>query len=396
MRCDAITKPRRNCHLPNTKQATLHAGLVSKGRTTAQPPPASARNTMDVIVPGPSIRPFCAAIGCLSRIGKELYIDFDPIDGLSVRSLNDSKSVFGSFHFEPAFFDRCRSARASVDPARSRKRRIGGESTERSSSSSNKNDDDERWTVRIAMKALAPVVRQRRDVLDLRVSTSGDHLAFGFRLQKTSGSVVSVSHRVGYAPAKGVAAVADTEGASELVVQPAVLATMLEPLKRSAEIALLVSETHRLVSGVSFAHDDLPEGSSPSPSAPGRGRDPSNAPLKTETSVGYDDLVEVHYAGRPGAGRGILDSTGIEPPGDLHERVVLVFTLKEFKAFLQYCSQAVPDRELRTSIQFFWGGRPIVANTKGDQFSAELVTATLDHRLLGTMKTSATSTEAGR
>jgi len=309
---------------------------------------------------------------------------------LSIRSLNDSKSVFGSFHFEPAFFFRCRSAPAPhkrQDHGGRRKRNIHEATATNSQETNNDddNDDDERWTVRIAMKALAAVVRQRRDTLNLRITTRGDHLAFAFSLQKICGSIVDVTHKVGYSNAQGVAAVTTTEGASELVIQPGVLTTMLEPLKRSVEIAVLVNEKHRLVSSVSFAHNDLPDEAT---SGLNRGR--QNASLKTETSVSYDDLVEVHYVGHAGEnetqGRG-----GIEPPEDLKEQVVLVFTLKEFKAFLQYCSQALVDQELQVSIQFFWGGKPIVAKATGDQFSAELVMATLDHKLLGSMRTSATS-----
>jgi len=337
---------------------------------------------MDCIIPGSSIRPFCAAIGCLSRIGKELYIDFDPIDGLSIRSLNDSKSVFGSFHFEPGFFFRCSSATVSASRSNSarRKRKIN-EATNVDSNDRTENEDD-RWTVRIAMKALAAVVRQRKDILNLQIKTVGDHLAFEFKAQKTGGSVVRVTHKVGYSSAQGVAAVTATDGASELLILPNVLTTMLEPLRRSIEIAILVNETHRLVSSVSFAHDDLPN-----EATSGLNREKQNASLKTETSVSYDDLVEVHYVGHANRNQ---NQGSIEPPEDLKEQVVLVFTLKEFKAFLQYCSQALVDQELQVSIQFFWGGKPIVAKTMGEKFSAELVMATLDHKLLGRMKTSAT------
>ena len=207
---------------------------------------------------------------------------------------------------------------------------------------------------------------------------------FEFEIQKDGGSIVRVTHKVGYSSAQGVAAVTTTDGASELVIQPSVLTTMLEPLKRSVEIAILVNETHKLVSSVSFAHDDLPE-----ESASGLNRAKQNASLKTETSVSYDDLVDVHYVGS-------FDDTqnrNLEPPDDLKEQVVLVFTLKEFKAFLQYCSQAMVDQELQVSMQFFWGGKPIVVKTQGEQFSAELVMATLDHKLLGSMRSSATGSE---
>lgn len=343
---------------------------------------------MDVTIPGPSIRPFCAAIGCLSRIGKELYIDFDPIDGLSIRSLNDSKSVFGSFHFEPAFFSRCKSAPLGASKSARRKRKVNENLNENNDdvADDETNDDDERWTVRIAMKALAAVVRQRKEILNLQITTRGDHLAFEFKLQKLGGSVVRVVHKVGYSTAQGVAAVTATDGASELVVQPNVLTTMLEPLRRSIEIAILINETHRLVSSVTFSHDDLPDDDNGTSAL---SREKQNASLKTETSVSYDDLVDVHYVGNLPPNH---NSNAVEPPEDLKEQVVLVFTLKEFKAFLQYCSQALVDQELRVSIQFFWGGKPIVVKTTGDHFSAELVMATLDHKLLGSMRASASST----
>jgi len=342
----------------------------------------SENRSMDCIIPGHSIRPFCAAIGCLSRIGKELYIDFCPIDGCSLRSLNDSKSVFGSFHFEPAFFSRCSSApTSSIKLSKKAKRKRKIKDANNSSSS-----DDGRWTVRIAMKALAAVIRTRKEIFSLQITTIGDHLAFEFQLQKIGGSIVRVTHKVGYSSAQGVAAVTSTDNASELIVQPNILSTMLEPLKRSVEIAILVNETHRLVSSVSFAHDDLPDEATSS-----LNRSQQNASLKTETSVSYDDLVDVNYVGHADE----KESQGIAPPEDLKEQVVLVFTLKELKSFLQYCSQAVVDQELQVSIQFFWGGKPIVAKTEGEHFSAELVMATLDHKLLGKMRTSATAATSG-
>ena len=174
--------------------------------------------------------------------------------------------------------------------------------------------------------------------------------------------------------------------ASELVVQPSVVLTMLEPLRRSAEMALLVNDTHKLVSSVSFTHDDL-GGNNGINSAESTKQATASA-LKTETSIGFDELIDLHYAS-------IIDDEGEEetvpPPADLKEQVVLVFTIKEFKAMLQFCAQSHVDQELSVTIQFFWGGKPMVVMTKSHGFSAELVMATLDHKLLGSMKASAGS-----
>lgn len=316
---------------------------------------------MDCLIPGHAVRPFCAAIGCLSRIGKDLIIEFDAVSGLTLRALSDSKAVFGSFHYEPSFFTKCSSAAL-------RKRRRGDQ-------------DDGRCCVRLAMKSLSAVVRPRKDVVSLQLLTVGELLAFEFQLQRPEGQVSRVIHKVGVASAQSIAAVAAMDSASELVVQPTVLGTMLEPLKRSTEMALLVNETHKLISVVSFAHEDISSGENEAISAS------RQATLKTETSIGYDELMELHYVATSSRDN-IQDRAG-SPPGDLKEQVVLVFTTKEFRAMLDYAAKSHLDQELPITLQFFWGGKPMVVSLDSQGFSAELVMATLDHKLLGSLKTGA-------
>ena len=312
---------------------------------------------MECLIPGHAIRPFCAAIGCLSRVGKDLIVEFDVVDGLTLRALSDSKAVFGSFHYEPSFFTKCSTA--------IRKRKRGEE-------------EDSRRCLRVAMKSLAAVVRPRKDVVSLQLSSVGDFLAFEFHIQRPEGVIARVTHRVGVATAQSIAAVADMDKASELVVQPSVLWPMLEPLKRSTEMALLINETHKLISGASFTHGDISSGDT----------DVSvfskHASLKTETSIGFDELVELHYVSDPSPSRTQQDHA--PPPTDLKQQVVLVFTTKEFRAMLDFAAKSHFDQELPVTLQFHWGGKPLVLTTKSQGFSAELVMATLDHQLLGNIR----------
>jgi hypothetical protein len=77
--------------------------------------------------------------------------------------------VFGNFHYEPTYFTKCRSLdqQQQLRDGRGKSRKC-----------KHNNDDEERWTVRIAMKALAAIVRPRKDVLNnLHIETMGDHLA---------------------------------------------------------------------------------------------------------------------------------------------------------------------------------------------------------------------------
>jgi hypothetical protein len=251
--------------------------------------------------------------------------------------------------------------------------------TQDSSSVTRSQDSDDRWSVRISIKALAAMVRPRKDVISLQIVTQGDLLSFEFQMQRPTGVIVRLVHRVGFAPAQSVAAVASTESATELVVQPQVLLTMLEPLKRTTEIALLVNETHKLVSSVTFAHDDIAQES------------PSNLAakqncLKTETSINYDELIELEYVSHPDES---FQHDPVPPPEDLAEQVVLVFTLKEFKSMLQFCAQAVDQPQVH--LYFYWGGKPLVVKTGAEGFSGQLVMATLDHKLMAKMKTASMS-----
>jgi hypothetical protein len=315
---------------------------------------------MDCLIPGHAIRPFCAAIGCLSRVGKDLIVEFDAVDGLTLRALSDSKAVFGSFHYEPSFFTKCSTAEM-----RKRKR------TE---------DDDSHWCVRVAMKSLAAVVRPRKDLVSLQLVSVGDFLAFEFQIQRPEGVITRITHRVGVTKAQSIAPVAIMDMSSELVVQPSVVLPMLEPLKRSTEMVLLINETHRLISGASFAHGDISSG--------GGGSDALTASkhstLKTETSIGFDELVDFHYVSFPSPST--TREEGTTPPHDLKEQVVLVFTTKEFRAMLDFAAKSHFDQELPVTLHFYWGGIPMVVTTKSQGFSAELVMATLDHKLLGSIK----------
>jgi hypothetical protein len=145
------------------------------------------------------------------------------------------------------------------------------------------------------MKALAAIVRPHKDVLNLHIKTMGDHLAFEFQLEKMMDStavvVVRIVHKVGYYVANGVTTVTNTEDSSKLVVQPMVLMAMLEPLKRSMEISVIINDKYRLISSVTFTHDILPDEATSSL------QKSQAASLKTETFVGYDNLIDVTYIG---------------------------------------------------------------------------------------------------
>jgi Rad9. len=64
---------------------------------------------MDVIIPAHNIKTLSNAVQALAKIGKFLYVEFDPLTGLTLRTLNDAKSSFAEFTFDVGFFERCSS-----------------------------------------------------------------------------------------------------------------------------------------------------------------------------------------------------------------------------------------------------------------------------------------------
>eukprot|EP00551_Chaetoceros_affinis_P019083 CAMPEP_0203719034 /NCGR_PEP_ID=MMETSP0092-20131115/3165_1 /ASSEMBLY_ACC=CAM_ASM_001090 /TAXON_ID=426623 /ORGANISM="Chaetoceros affinis, Strain CCMP159" /LENGTH=98 /DNA_ID=CAMNT_0050598321 /DNA_START=281 /DNA_END=577 /DNA_ORIENTATION=+ len=60
----------------------------------------------------------------LAKIGKiqVLYMEFDPLDGLTISALNNATSAFVHFHFEVGFFERCSTSSDALNWNRDRDR----------------------------------------------------------------------------------------------------------------------------------------------------------------------------------------------------------------------------------------------------------------------------------
>jgi len=440
---------------------------------------------MDCIIPGHSVRTFSASVACLAKIGKELYVDFDPLDGLSLRTLNDAKSAYGHFRFTPSFFERCSApptgagigtgsrARASGGGGRGRSRsrsrsrsrprpRAGSDSSDNNNHNNSgdggghandydeEDDDDGRFLCRVSLRTIHSVLRSRKGVSTLRIrsvgvaplltstttqsqsqSQTGNNtqedrtaaaaaatrmqLSFEFVTENVkTGGTMKIVHRINVSDADGVAAVASRSGCSELVAPPTVLRRLLDPLKRTTEVALTVDDVGRTVTATSFHHGDAVVAATSGGAAAAAAAENAvlNAAaasvLKTETSIPLDEFVEYSWrddrkvTAATGTRRGEEggddddeeqdedddDGTGgggNPPPSKVNEEVTLVFGIKEAKAMLQFCAQASHDIEMDAIVSFHWGGRPIIidAEEESGAYRAELILATLDHKLLG-------------
>jgi hypothetical protein len=345
---------------------------------------------MDCIIPHHSVRLFCSSIIACSKIGKDLYLDFDPIDGLTLRTLNEAKSAYVCFHYQSSFFERCTAPPLDLlEKSRSRKRdRRQQQLSEEDASDSDNNDNDNdnndngHFTCRMSIKALAAAVRQRKNVQSLRLSleqeSSALRLAFEFLLspggnpEDAWASSLRVVHRVPLAdyPVVIVSAVAATAGASELVAAPKLFLRLLDPLQRHSETALVIhapSQNSPQLLATAFQQTEHA----------GNASALSGSHLQTETRLSYDDLEEMDFVDdRP-------TDDDADAPEDVNNLVVLVFSRREAKAVLQWSSSATENEPLH--VLFHWGGRPLLLEQRTATWKVELVLATLDHTILGSM-----------
>ena len=203
------------------------------------------------------------------------------------------------------------------------------------------------------------------------------------------------------APCQGVTACRTNAHivASEIVASPIVLRQLLEPLQNTSEAALIVrysaaAASHTLhtnttttatanstVSASSF-HPTVTtttKRSTGSPQETNRHHiwlGPQASLLKSETSVSADEFLEFDFV----SNRDILDDL----PEEVNREVILVFSLKECRAVLQFLGSL---EEVMATLTFHWGGQPVTIQADQQSWSINLVLATLDYKLLTSLRT---------
>jgi len=431
---------------------------------------------MDVIIPAHNLRILSSSLTTLAKIGKQLYIEFDPLTGLTFRTLNDGKSSFGEFTFDVGFFERCTSPpglklkkrvihksntkkHGKKEASKTRTSGTGGghkrgnkrqrsnlfnksKSTETATATETETEEigdedeleDEKYLCRVPIRTVAAILHSRKGLQSLRIRSIGsssslddnddsngiysssDHheqtsddgesssprmqLSFEFRIQ--SHGIMRITHKISVSNAESVIASASRTNCSEIIASPRLLLKMMDPVQ-SPEIALVVNDEQGRVTATSFHYADASLGSM---DANGNVNGnlvlsaSADKVLKTETSVDCEEFDEFIYSD----GKGGLtnantlsnaddnsDSQGTSEqedlPAGIENGVSLVFSSKEAKAMLQFCTYQAGGNadelgEMRVIMNFHWGGRPIVFETEGDAFKGQVILSTVGHRLL--------------
>jgi hypothetical protein len=388
---------------------------------------------MDCIIPGHGVKTFTATLACLGRTGKDLYVEFTDYDGLSLKTVNDAKSAFSLFHFQPRFFERCSApptfATSSLTSSSSRKRSKSLRSSQfRSQGSHSQAEYDTAFTCRVPFRALHAILKSRKGIRSLRVRSHGHgrssihphsnvtsnadeadassstlQLSFDFSVEplSTPNATMRIVHRIGVAECDSIMAVTPPKDqCSEIVTTPQMFHTLLDPLRRTNEIAWTVrngdpydlgNDNHHNeearstpnVTVTSFHHMDAAAARAKS-SADGTASAGSSELLAAQAALKTESIMGCHeFEGFLWRGADQVDGhEDDELPNNLRSEVSLVFGIREVRALLQFCTYASTNDDMRVSMSFEWGGKPIVFESEGKAFSAQLIMATLDHKLL--------------
>jgi len=239
-------------------------------------------------------------------------------------------SAYGCFTFESSFFERCTAPPSSTSTSRKRARRRSRgqrrDDDESDEEEEEEEDEEQCFSCRVAVRALAPVVKPRKDVVSLRitseVSSSCLFLSFEFVTRKSNNNdnngdggggggppnycgdtLLTTVHRVRVADADTVTAVASRDGASEIVAPAKVMLRLLEPLKRTVEAVLTVRKDADTVVAQSFHHGAAADKNATAASSSNGGGINNNAIfqansaslLQTETAVGTSEFSEFFF-----------------------------------------------------------------------------------------------------
>jgi len=309
-------------------------------------------------------------------------------------------------------------------------------------------DADEKYLCRVPIRTVAAILHSRKGLQSLRIRSIGSHhsasantnvnanngttssqdemsngdddnddeeesprmqLSFEFRIQ--SSGIMRITHKISVSNAESVIASASRTNCSEIVASPRLLLKMMDPVQ-SPEIALVVNDQKGKVTATSFHYADASLSMDGHGHGHGHGGGNGNLilsasadkVLKTETSVDCEEFDEFIYsdgksintrdantlsnADDGSAATSEEEAFGQEnlPVGIEHE-VSLVFSSKEAKAMLQFCTNQAGGNadelgEMRVIVNFHWGGRPIVFETEGDAFKGQVILSTVSHLLL--------------
>ncbi|XP_075401403.1 cell cycle checkpoint control protein RAD9A isoform X2 [Tenrec ecaudatus] len=268
---------------------------------------------MKCLVTGGNVKVLGKAVHSLSRIGDELYLE--PLeDGLSLRTVNSSRSAYACFLFAPLFFQQYQVATPDQDPAR----------------------------CKVLMKSFLSVFRSlamlEKTVEKCCISLNGRSSRLVVQLHCKYG--VRKIHNLSFQDCESLQAVFDPASCSHVLRAPArVLGEAVLPFPPAlAEVTLGVVRGPRVILRSYLEEEEAVA-------------DGALRPMVTEMSLREEDFQELQA----------------------QEGVAITFCLKEFRGLLSFAEST----NLSLSIHFDVPGRPAIFTVEDSLLDGHFVLATL-------------------
>jgi len=175
------------------------------------------------------------------------------------------------------------------------------------------------------------------------------------------GGTFRILHKVGVTDCNGISlseSISQRRTRSEIISHPRLWLRLIDPLRRTPEMALTIDDQLKVVTATSFHPMEVVQNGGGNDNAILQAAIARNAVLKTETSMGADEFDEFDFRNNRGKERKRQSRKGRDgdsdeesgdnfgddetnedegggerdtPPSDVNQKVILVFSIKEAK-----------------------------------------------------------------
>lgn len=278
-------------------------------------------------IPTKQLKQFALTFQCMSKFGNEMTFEVTP-NCLLMRVLNDAKTVFLTFRFGVAFFE---------------KYQIINENDINSSNINPISTDGRSLKFKAILKPFTAILRSLRTVerLELIFSENTQYSTLTFRLHCQRGILKTHIFQVERTDIYHVVFDRRNDGPNKFLIKPKTLLNILDQIHGAEEIIIRLDRSSARV--LSHHHNF----------------DESSVSVASEVDIPITELENRIFNNCP------------------NEGLELIVCLKEIKYFLSYCSAPeIVKHNLNAQIYFNQNGSPMLFSTKGAH-RAEMILATV-------------------
>ena len=278
-------------------------------------------------IPTRNLKQFALTFQCMAKFGNEMTFEITS-NGLLLRVLNDAKTVFLTFRFGTAFFEKYHL-------------RVDNEAD--SNDINPATTEGKNLKFKALLKPVTAVLRSLRTVerLDINFSENSHYSTLTFRMHCARGIVKTHIFQVERTEIYHVVFDRRRDGQNKFLIKPKTLLNILDQIHGAEEIVIRIDRSSARI--LSHHHNF----------------DESKVAVASEVDIPIAELENRIFNNCP------------------NEGVELIVCLKEIKYFLSYCSAPeIVKHNMNTQVYFDQNGSPMLFSTKGAH-RAEMILATV-------------------